>query len=127
MPELIEPEPEPIDPVPGAVEGEVGPMPVALFMLLGPLTEDGEPAELCMPEPLLRLMGDALPVVVAWDGLALAGDVIDVDGGALVEPPLMPAPDAPAPVPMVWADAAAAVRANAALAIIRTFIAASFS
>ena len=97
----------PDDPMlaPGEVDGLCGPMPVALFMLFGPLAADGEPAEFCMPVPLLRLMPDALPVVVAWDGLAFMpaepGDMVEPE----VEPPALaePGPELDAPAPMVWA------------------------
>ena len=42
---------------------EVGPEPVAEFMLFGPLAAEGDPAEFCMPE--FRPAADALPVEVA--------------------------------------------------------------
>ena len=58
-------------PAPGVVE-LCGPMLVALFMLLGPLAEEGEPAEFGMPAPPPVPMPDGPPVEVAWDGLALA-------------------------------------------------------
>ena len=97
----------PLDPVPGDIE----PMPVALFMLLGPLAADGEPAEFCMPVPLLGPMLDPRPVVVAWDGLALAALLPAVEVG---DPcPLMLVD----PVPMVWAKPAVALSARAAPAI----------
>ena len=86
-------------------------MPVALFMLLGPLAADGEPAEFCMPVPLLVPMFDPRPVVVAWDGLALAPLVPVVEVGEFCPP--MPAD----PVPMVWAKLAVALNARAAPAI----------
>ena len=106
------------------VEGLVGPMPVALFMLLGPLLAEGEPAEFCMPVPLLAPMLDALPVDVACDGFAFMAE----EPGLMVEPELelpalaAPGPELDAPVPMVWADEAVATSAKAAPAIKIDFI-----
>ena len=97
----------PAEPIPGDME----PMPVALFMLFGPLAAEGEPAEFCMPEPLLVPRLEPLPVLVAWEGLALAALAPAVEVGEAGAPMLL------APVPMVWAMPAVALRAKAAPAI----------
>ncbi len=91
--------------------GDIEPMPVALFMLFGPLAAEGEPAEFCMPVPLLVPMLEARPVVVAWDGLALAALVLAGEVGVACAP--MPVD----PVLMVWARPAVALSARAAPAI----------
>ena len=101
--------------------GDIGPMPVALFMLFVPLTAEGEPAEFCMPVPLLVPMPEALPVVVAWDGLALAALVLAGEVGTAWPP--MPVE----PVPMVCAIADVAPSVSAVAAIRSVFILYSMS
>jgi hypothetical protein len=106
--------------VPGVVMLLPGvvPMPVlmlvGLFMLLGPVAADGEPAELCIPPPRgMAPMPE--PPEVACDGLAF----MVVAPGAEVEPPpeppalAEPGPELAAPAPMVWAEAAVAASAKA--------------
>ena len=110
-----------VPPVPWLVPIE--PMPVALFMLFGPLEAEGEPAEFCMPAPLFMPIGELPPVVVAWDGFACMAAEPGEDADPELELPAFaePGPDEGAPAPMVWAKAGVA-SARTALAIRAVFM-----
>ena len=55
-----------VAPEPGMLEELFGLMLVALFMLLGPLAAEGEPAELCMAPAFMPPMPGSVMPAPAW-------------------------------------------------------------